>query len=392
MSAFSETNLPSILPPVSVSDEKKKPKKPVLHARYMRYKVFSYWLINQLKEKEIINEESVKQVHDLVGLFSDVKSQTDFYNQFELDFFKETKKTMTKEISAHNKPPKKASTKKTKADNENKPKVSRKKKTQEVEVIVSTASKQDDLYNQLIAPPVSSPPKETNLSNESEALPPLPLPPVKEDKPKKSAKKPKSSSGEESTVEPSKKQEDEIIPLTPQKEAKSLDEPTAPNAPKKPTKKSKSSSAEESTGETAKTQPDELTPQKEAKSQKEPKTPKETKAQKEPKTPKKESKTSKEPKTPNAPKKSKKSDVLMEEEMDSIEEETQTNRPQTPILPENEAEHEDDEETLTLKTAIVNGNEIFYDPNDGCVYDIDTQEVIGIYDITTHTITDVIEE
>jgi len=390
MSALNETNFPSVFPTESVSEEKKKPKQPVLPPKYMRYKVFSYWLINQLKEKEIINEESTKQVHDLVGLFSDVESQTEFYKQFESEFFKETKKTMTKEISIHNKPPKKTSSKKTKADNENKPKVSRKKKTQEVEVIVSNVSEQDDLYNQLIAPQVSSPSKEINLSNDSEVLPLPPLPPVKEDKPKKSTKKSKASSVEESIVEPFN-QPNELIPLTPQKETKSLDEPTAPNAPKKSSKKSNTSSVEVSTDETSK-QPDELTSQKESKAKKPQKTPKEPKVPKEPKTPKKESKAKKEPKTPNAPKKSKKSDVLIEEEMNSIEEETQPNRPQTPILPENKAEDEDDEETLTLKTAIVNGKEIFYDPNDGCVYDINTQEVIGIYDINTHTITDAIEE
>jgi hypothetical protein len=132
--------------------QQKKTKPLALQSKHLRYKVFGYWLLNQLKDKEHINTDALTEIYNTIEFYSSVEAQTELYNQFDKEFFNESKNSMNKQIKSHNNPPKKETAKKTKANgDETKPTGQRKKKTQEVSVVAPTP--EDDLYNLLIAPP-----------------------------------------------------------------------------------------------------------------------------------------------------------------------------------------------------------------------------------------------
>lgn len=81
-----------------------KVKKPYLPAKYEKNLVFGYWLIENLKAKEMIQDTF--PVFEFLHLFADVNTQKGF-----LDTFFEEQKSITKEMKAlirnHNKPAKK---------------------------------------------------------------------------------------------------------------------------------------------------------------------------------------------------------------------------------------------------------------------------------------------
>jgi ribosomal protein L12E/L44/L45/RPP1/RPP2 len=116
-------------------------KAPVLQAKYLRYKVYSFWLLNQVKNKGCLTTETLNELYNTIELFSTVETQTAFYEQFEKELFKEVKKNMNKEITAQTKPPKKPPAKKAEPTDENKPKAQRKKKTQVVETTAPSPKK-----------------------------------------------------------------------------------------------------------------------------------------------------------------------------------------------------------------------------------------------------------
>jgi hypothetical protein len=97
---------------LATSVKKTPVKKPYLPAKYAKNLVFGYWLIENLKEKELLPDTNA--AFDYLHLFAEVQDQKLF-----LDTFFEEDKSITKEmkalIRAHNKPPKKTPVKKTSA-------------------------------------------------------------------------------------------------------------------------------------------------------------------------------------------------------------------------------------------------------------------------------------
>jgi hypothetical protein len=93
---MSATNTP-VLPNKSL-----RVKKPVLSAKFSKFQVFGYWFIENMKNKNIIDD--VSSAHNLLTLFSDVPQQTLFFEQF-LEEFKMANKNMKAAVRLHNKPP-----------------------------------------------------------------------------------------------------------------------------------------------------------------------------------------------------------------------------------------------------------------------------------------------
>lgn len=91
--------------PVQVTE--KKARKPTLSAKYSKFMVFGYNLMQSLRASDIINDEGLESAYAQLKLFDNVDNQTEFYEQV-LNQTKETGKTMRKFITQRNKPPKAA--------------------------------------------------------------------------------------------------------------------------------------------------------------------------------------------------------------------------------------------------------------------------------------------
>jgi hypothetical protein len=137
-----QQDTPTTPPPQST--EEKPPKAPTLPAKFLRYKVFSYWLLNKMTEMELLPDFERQGGYDILKLFSTVEDQTALYTTFEDELFGEAKKAMAKEITQHNKPPKK---KATKAPKEPKASVKASTKTPKPEVVtvVTTTDNEPDV-------------------------------------------------------------------------------------------------------------------------------------------------------------------------------------------------------------------------------------------------------
>ena len=77
-------------------------KKPVLSAKFSKFQVFGFWFIENMKNKQIIDD--VSAAHSLLTMFSDVPQQALFFEQF-LEEFKMANKNMKAAVRLHNKPP-----------------------------------------------------------------------------------------------------------------------------------------------------------------------------------------------------------------------------------------------------------------------------------------------
>jgi hypothetical protein len=123
-----------------------KVKKPYLPAKYEKNLVFGYWLIENLKAKEMIQD--TLPVFEFLHLFADVNTQKGF-----LDTFFEEQKSITKEMKAlirnHNKPAKKppAPKKVAPADGAEPKRRGRKKVVKDEPVL----SEQDQIISDLVA-------------------------------------------------------------------------------------------------------------------------------------------------------------------------------------------------------------------------------------------------
>ena len=104
-------------------------KRATLPARLSKFMVYGYWLANQLKSRELINDEVYNTILKQQNMFDDVGSQTDVFEAF-LEEFKSANKTMKQEIRTHNKPKK---VKKEKVVDPDAPKAKRGRKKKEVE-------------------------------------------------------------------------------------------------------------------------------------------------------------------------------------------------------------------------------------------------------------------
>ena len=86
--------------------KEKKPKKPTLSAKYVKFMIFGYAFVKQLQAANLLVEESsVEAALSQLQLFASVEDQTQFYGDF-LEESSATGKLMRKFIQDKNKPPK----------------------------------------------------------------------------------------------------------------------------------------------------------------------------------------------------------------------------------------------------------------------------------------------
>lgn len=209
--------------PVQVTE--KKARKPTLSAKYSKFMVFGYNLMQSLRASDIINDEGLESAYAQLKLFDSVDNQTEFYEQV-LNQTKETGKTMRKFITQRNKPPKaarkprakkeaaappsEAVTSETAAPTEKKEKKPRKPRAKKTTEVVQDT--QNDVVSDIVAAANADP-----LEG---------IPVVTEEKPKKT-RKPRAKKETTTEVAP---------PKSPEK--KDIVEVKTPDAPKK-TKKTK---------------------------------------------------------------------------------------------------------------------------------------------------------
>ena len=92
--------------PVSVPvEEKPKTKSSVLSAKYDKFRVFGYWFLNAMKNKEVINDDMYTTLVSHLRVYDTVETQSEFYEDF-LSSLKDNSKELKKEIRVHNKPKK----------------------------------------------------------------------------------------------------------------------------------------------------------------------------------------------------------------------------------------------------------------------------------------------
>lgn len=103
--------------------------KRTLPAKFNKFMVYGYWLANQLKSRELINEEVYNTIVKQQNMFDSVEVQTESFETF-LEEFKSANKTMKQEVRTHNKPKK---VKKEKVVDPDAPKAKRGRKKKVVE-------------------------------------------------------------------------------------------------------------------------------------------------------------------------------------------------------------------------------------------------------------------
>jgi len=136
----------------NVAPTEKKARKPTLSAKYSKFLVSNYSIIQMLQAKGLLSDEAVETAYTEIKLFNSVEDQTAFYESF-LESSKATGKTMKKFVTQRLKPPKaprakkerKPKAEKSEADAQAKPKKPRTKK----ETKVADDTKQD-LVAQLV--------------------------------------------------------------------------------------------------------------------------------------------------------------------------------------------------------------------------------------------------
>lgn len=213
---MSATNTTS---PIQVTE--KKARKPALSAKYSKFMVFGYNLMQSLRASDILNDEGLESAYAQLKLFDSVDNQTEFYEQV-LNQTKETGRAMRKFITQRNKPPKaprkprakKAATSEAPVETEKKEKKPRKPRAKKTTEVVQDT--QNDVVGEIIAAANADPLE--GISN---------APVVTEEKPKKT-RKPRAKKETTTEVAP---------PKSPEK--KDIVEVKTPDAPKKKGRKPK---------------------------------------------------------------------------------------------------------------------------------------------------------
>lgn len=105
--------------PVQSDSEEKKPRKPTLSAKYSKFIVFGYSVINALVAAGLVSDEQVDEGYAQIKLMDSVEDQTAFYSNF-LENLSASGKAMKKFVNDKKKPPKvvKAKVKKVKAESD----------------------------------------------------------------------------------------------------------------------------------------------------------------------------------------------------------------------------------------------------------------------------------
>ena len=200
--------------PVSVPvEEKPKTKTSVLSAKYDKFRVFGYWFLNAMKNKEVINDDMYTTLVSHLRVYDTVETQSEFYEDF-LSSLKDNSKELKKEIRVHNKP------KKEKKEKVVDPDAPKKKRGRKKKVVEDETSAEEKAVAEIVAAAQMHQPLEKVEPNVEEKVEEKVQPKVEEkveEKPKKKmTRKPKktatpvvSDSDDETTasekVEPKKK-------------------------------------------------------------------------------------------------------------------------------------------------------------------------------------------
>ena len=197
--------------PVSVPvEEKPKTKTPVLSAKYDKFRVFGYWFLNAMKNKEVINDDLYTTLVSHLRVYDTVETQSEFYEDF-LSSLKDNSKELKKEIRVHNKP------KKEKKEKVVDPDAPKKKRGRKKKVVEDETSPEEKAVAEIVAAAQSESLENQPLENQPlEKVEPKVEEKVEEKPKKKMTRKPKkttnpvtSDSDDDTTasekVEPKKK-------------------------------------------------------------------------------------------------------------------------------------------------------------------------------------------
>ena len=93
--------------PVSVPvEEKPKTKSSVLSAKYDKFRVFGYWFLNAMKNKEVINDDMYTTLVSHLRVYDTVETQSEFYEDF-LSSLKDNSKELKRKFVFTTNPKKK---------------------------------------------------------------------------------------------------------------------------------------------------------------------------------------------------------------------------------------------------------------------------------------------
>ena len=225
--------------------------KRTLPAKFNKFMVYGYWLANQLKSRELINEEVYNTIVKQQSMFDSVETQSEGFETF-LEEFKSANKSMKQEVRTHNKPKK---VKKEKVVDPDAPKAKRGRKKKVVE---DNLTPEEKLVEEIVSaahsetvekPVVEETTKKVRKSKKEKVEEPIeqpieevveqPVEEVVEEKPKKVRKSKKTKT--EDVVEEPKVEEPKVEEP---KVEEPVEEPKVEEKPKKqtraaPAKKSK---------------------------------------------------------------------------------------------------------------------------------------------------------
>jgi hypothetical protein len=108
----------------SEAEAEKKPRKPTLSAKYTKFVVFGYSMVNALVAASLVSEDQVDAAYAQIKLMDSVEDQTAFYSNF-LENLSASGKAMKKFVNDKKKPPKEPKVRKPrakKADSDAEPK------------------------------------------------------------------------------------------------------------------------------------------------------------------------------------------------------------------------------------------------------------------------------
>jgi hypothetical protein len=89
----------------SEAEAEKKPRKPTLSAKYTKFVVFGYSIVNALVAAGLVSEDQVDAAYAQIKLMDSVEDQTAFYSNF-LENLSASGKAMKKFVNDKKKPPK----------------------------------------------------------------------------------------------------------------------------------------------------------------------------------------------------------------------------------------------------------------------------------------------
>ena len=124
----------------------KKPRKPILSAKYQKMMSIGVWFIQHLKEAELLSEDKMVEAYDMLKIFNTLEEQIAFYKEYDdKDMKKSVKKIANEKKKAEKLANKPVKVRKTRVVDPNKPKTPRKnKKTCEI------VNNQDNIISQLV--------------------------------------------------------------------------------------------------------------------------------------------------------------------------------------------------------------------------------------------------